>query len=284
MTKIFNKLKNNKLLMKLSSVLIICVVLCSMLVVPSSAAEDPREALVGKTFYFIDQPSSGSDSSALRIYFVSSDIIYSGIRKDDKVVGSDNNYDYGICYYTNTEFLNPILVYHARDPGTSNPKGWLDSSYRYVTVTGYYGAYDESAYNWFLENTISLEKFKVNGTSFSFFEGDTWSSFVDSDFNSGSFTIDGDNVLYEGYRLDGVKASDLIEADRNYSFPPTASYFMTVEGVVDWVMAAITDSVKIFYVEGQGLTLVGILALASLSISIAFLLIGVISNFLKNRG
>lgn len=281
MTKFLNKVKSNKLLMKLSSVLIIFVVLCSMLVVPSAASdEDPREALVGKTFYFNETLTDLGDfslnDSRLYIEFISGDFSYTDLKR----YSGSGIY---LAFVRSVDgYQHNDKVYNYSD--SSLPLGWQSSSSRLVTVTGYHGALKEGWLSWFLDNTLTLLSFSVNGSSFSFFEDSTWSSFVDSDLNSGSFTISGDSVFYDGYRLDGVKASDLIQADRNYSFPPSASYFMTAEGILDWVMAAITDSLKIFYVEGQGLTLVGVLGVVSVSISIAFLLISVISNFLKNRG
>ena len=86
MTKFLNMLKSNKLLLKLSSVLIICVVLFSMLAVPSAAAdEDPRADLVGKTFYFnetlTDLGDFSSNDSRLYIEFISGDFSYLNLKR-----------------------------------------------------------------------------------------------------------------------------------------------------------------------------------------------------------
>lgn len=58
--------------------------------------------------------------------------------------------------------------------------------------------------------------------------------------------------------------------------------------VMTWIITAIQSVIAVFYVvpEGGGageLTFLGCLALVALSISIFFLLVGVITNFLKLR-
>lgn len=60
-------------------------------------------------------------------------------------------------------------------------------------------------------------------------------------------------------------------------------------GVGDWIVTAITAFIPMFWnapVEGSGgsLTFLGILAVAGLAISVVFLLIRVIQNFLHFRG
>lgn len=51
-----------------------------------------------------------------------------------------------------------------------------------------------------------------------------------------------------------------------------------------WLSEAVTSMVPMFYVAETGLTFIGVLAVAGLAISVAFLLINVISNFLSFRG
>ena len=54
-------------------------------------------------------------------------------------------------------------------------------------------------------------------------------------------------------------------------------------GVAAWFVEIIPVVVSIFYAEGA-LTFMGYLAVIALSISVVFLLVGVISNFLHFRG
>lgn len=51
-----------------------------------------------------------------------------------------------------------------------------------------------------------------------------------------------------------------------------------------WIAEAVTDLLPMFYVAETGLTFMGILAVAGLAISVVFLMIGVIQNFLHFRG
>lgn len=54
-------------------------------------------------------------------------------------------------------------------------------------------------------------------------------------------------------------------------------------GVAEWFVEIIPIVVSIFYAEGA-LTFMGYLAVIALAISVIFLLVGVISNFLHFRG
>ena len=55
--------------------------------------------------------------------------------------------------------------------------------------------------------------------------------------------------------------------------------------VLEWILAALGDAQVVFYdAANGGLTFLGTLAVISVSIGIAFLLIGVIQNFLHLRG
>lgn len=53
--------------------------------------------------------------------------------------------------------------------------------------------------------------------------------------------------------------------------------------VSSWISSAVTSLLPMFYTAEGGLTLIGVLAVAGLSISVTFLLIGVITNFLQFR-
>ena len=53
--------------------------------------------------------------------------------------------------------------------------------------------------------------------------------------------------------------------------------------VGDWIATAVADLIPMFYVAESGLTFLGVLAVAGLAISVVFLLIGVIQNFLGFR-
>lgn len=57
-------------------------------------------------------------------------------------------------------------------------------------------------------------------------------------------------------------------------------------GVGDWIADAVNSLVPMFYTAGDngGLTFLGVLAVAGLAISVVFLIIGVIQNFLHFRG
>lgn len=54
--------------------------------------------------------------------------------------------------------------------------------------------------------------------------------------------------------------------------------------ILDWMVDGITAIIPIFYVAETGLTFLGVLAVCGLVISIFFLLMGVIQNFLHFRG
>lgn len=51
-----------------------------------------------------------------------------------------------------------------------------------------------------------------------------------------------------------------------------------------WISTAVGELVPMFYVADTGLTFLGVLAVAGLAFSVAFLIIGVIQNFLHFRG
>lgn len=54
--------------------------------------------------------------------------------------------------------------------------------------------------------------------------------------------------------------------------------------MIEWVASAIQPITAMFWTAESGLTFLGVLATAGLAISIVFLLIGVLSNFLHFRG
>lgn len=61
------------------------------------------------------------------------------------------------------------------------------------------------------------------------------------------------------------------------------------DAVFTWVKSAITSVIEVFYTSGGAdkpgqLTFLGVLALVALAISIFFLLVGLIQNFLHLRG
>lgn len=53
--------------------------------------------------------------------------------------------------------------------------------------------------------------------------------------------------------------------------------------MAEWFSEAIPTVISLFYAEGA-LTFLGVLAVAGLAVSVVFLLMGVISNFLHFRG
>lgn len=54
--------------------------------------------------------------------------------------------------------------------------------------------------------------------------------------------------------------------------------------ISEWLVTTIPSLMSMFYVAETGLTFLGALAVAGLAISVIFLLIGVIQNFLHFRG
>ena len=66
------------------------------------------------------------------------------------------------------------------------------------------------------------------------------------------------------------------------------SIISAITGVFDaistWMQGAISAVIPVFYDSTEGLTFLGVLAVMSLAISLVFLLIGVIQNFLHFRG
>ena len=57
----------------------------------------------------------------------------------------------------------------------------------------------------------------------------------------------------------------------------------TWTAVMTWITTALSSVQTVFYAENQ-LTFLGVLAVISVAIGIAFLVIGVVQNFLKLRG
>ena len=53
--------------------------------------------------------------------------------------------------------------------------------------------------------------------------------------------------------------------------------------IMEWIMTAITSVIAVFW-TGTQLTFLGVLALIALGISIFFLLVGLVQNFLHLRG
>lgn len=53
--------------------------------------------------------------------------------------------------------------------------------------------------------------------------------------------------------------------------------------IATWISSAVTSLIPMFW-TADGLTFLGVLAVAGLSISVIFLIIGVIQNFLHFRG
>lgn len=51
-----------------------------------------------------------------------------------------------------------------------------------------------------------------------------------------------------------------------------------------WISEAVNQMTPMFYDASTGLTFLGVLATAGLAISVVFLILGVISNFLHFRG
>lgn len=52
----------------------------------------------------------------------------------------------------------------------------------------------------------------------------------------------------------------------------------------EWISSAVTDLQPMFWTAENGLSFLGVLAVAGLAFSIVFLIIGIISNFLHFRG
>lgn len=56
------------------------------------------------------------------------------------------------------------------------------------------------------------------------------------------------------------------------------------DAVSTWIQQAVTAVMPMFYTSENGLTFLGVLAVAGLAFSIVFLIIGIIQNFLHFRG
>lgn len=52
------------------------------------------------------------------------------------------------------------------------------------------------------------------------------------------------------------------------------------DAIGSWLVGAVGDMIPLFYVAESGLTLLGVLAIASLAVSMSFLLIGIVQKFL----
>lgn len=56
------------------------------------------------------------------------------------------------------------------------------------------------------------------------------------------------------------------------------------DAISTWIVGAVQNVMPMFYVQETGLTFLGVLAVSGLAISVIFLIIGVIQNFLHFRG
>lgn len=63
-----------------------------------------------------------------------------------------------------------------------------------------------------------------------------------------------------------------------------STIFDVFSEVSSWIVEAVTGIIPMFYTAESGLTFLGVLAVASLAISVVFLLIGIVQNFLHFRG
>ena len=54
--------------------------------------------------------------------------------------------------------------------------------------------------------------------------------------------------------------------------------------IAEWISTAVLSLMPMFYVSGTGLTFLGVLAVAGLSFSVIFLMMGIIQRFLHFRG
>lgn len=62
------------------------------------------------------------------------------------------------------------------------------------------------------------------------------------------------------------------------------SIFAVFTQFIEWLVEAIPSITGIFYVAETGLTFIGVLAVASLAMSVAFLLFGLVQRFVKFKG
>lgn len=53
--------------------------------------------------------------------------------------------------------------------------------------------------------------------------------------------------------------------------------------VITWITTAVNGLIPMFYSEENGLTFIGVLAVAGLAFAVVFLIIGLIQNFLHFR-
>lgn len=53
--------------------------------------------------------------------------------------------------------------------------------------------------------------------------------------------------------------------------------------IFEWIIGVIPDVVAVFYVAETGLTFMGVLCLLALAVSVFFLIMGLIQNFLRFR-
>ena len=63
-----------------------------------------------------------------------------------------------------------------------------------------------------------------------------------------------------------------------------ASILAVFRLIADWIIETIPTLYPLFYDPATGLTLIGVLSVASLAIGVVFLLIGVIQKFVHFRG
>lgn len=62
------------------------------------------------------------------------------------------------------------------------------------------------------------------------------------------------------------------------------SIFGVFTSVGEWIVEIVPQLLTMFWTAESGLTILGVLAVASLAISVIFLIIGLVQNFLHFRG
>ena len=324
--KLKQKLKSSKLLQKILSLFTILVVLSSMLVIPSSAADPGLTTLEGTTFefkanewtanagygsfdlqfYVLDLNGSNFEyifENFLRIGFgpdTSDDFPFPVARSNEICLWDSyplyvtNSDSFIIQFVGGSDIADPDLISWVTENGKqvlpnhvdpitdvfTGITSWITSALGIVTGV-FYQKPDIETFT--VASTGTTLNLTFDGSSVS----QTW--YLVSDFPLDISSFSPETSVFCSYDLNGTTyETSLISSFNNFVGCSVvtenwSTEFIEYEGNV-YSSSLPGATFSIYNGGSSGLTFLGTLAVIGVSLAIIFLFIGVISNFLKNRG
>ena len=263
---------------KIAAVVAILTIFVASFAIPCSAA-DSSSSLNGTDWVFHDTVEPVSIGTPLPANF------YTYSSPSSRIACTYLSWTQTNQLYMTYGGPNPILQVYTDGV-------WSSDSYRRIHFDSVHVDYASALAAMLEDSAYKCDIAYIDGQEFIFPVGSSWANLVSSDVNSSAFnlvfSLNGQSVLFGSSVIPGVQASDKIDAERYYSTSSDNSndsfgFFHVLTGITHWVTNSFNDIWSVFYIEGEGLTLLGSLAIAGLSIAIGFLIIGVVQSFLKLR-